>query len=158
MMVTNNKLLIYESRDDSNQCTHIPRLVRVWSQTICISCDQCIATFRKVVNNGGQSHCSRGKGLPTQSTAHRVIDPWIRTQFLSQDSHRISGGKAPSIDGRLLDLPDPYHRYAIDTFNTYSRGPTHRSLTDTGGGYNQLRVLPGLRLSNLNIASREKVV
>jgi hypothetical protein len=24
----------------------------------------------------------------------------------------------------------------IDTFNTYSRGPTHRSLTNTGGDYN----------------------
>jgi hypothetical protein len=35
-----------------------------------------------------------------------------------------------------LGLPGPYHRHAIGTFNTYSRGPIHRSLTDTGGGYN----------------------
>jgi hypothetical protein len=28
------------------------------------------------------------------------------------------------------------HQHAIGTFNTCSRGPTHRSLIDTGGGYN----------------------
>jgi hypothetical protein len=36
----------------------------------------------------------------------------------------------------LLGLLDPYHQYAISMFNTCSQGPTHRSLTDTGGGYN----------------------
>jgi hypothetical protein len=30
----------------------------------------------------------------------------------------------------------PYHQHAIGTFNTCSWGPTERSLTDTGGGYN----------------------
>jgi hypothetical protein len=32
-------------------------------------------------------------------------------------------------------LTGPYHRHAIGTFNTCSRGPTERSLIDTGGGY-----------------------
>jgi hypothetical protein len=41
-----------------------------------------------------------------------------------------------SINSRLLGLPGPYHRHVIGMFNTCSRGPTHRSLTDTGGGYN----------------------
>jgi hypothetical protein len=36
----------------------------------------------------------------------------------------------------LLGLSGPYYRYAIGTFNTCSRGPTHRSLIDTGGCYN----------------------
>jgi hypothetical protein len=40
------------------------------------------------------------------------------------------------IDGELLGLLDPYYQHVIGTFNTCSRGPTHRSLTDTGGGYN----------------------
>jgi hypothetical protein len=40
-----------------------------------------------------------------------------------------------SVDNWLLDLLSPYHRHAIDTFNTCSRGPTHRSLTNSGGGY-----------------------
>jgi hypothetical protein len=41
-----------------------------------------------------------------------------------------------SINSRLLGLPGPYHRHAIGVFNTCSRGPTERSLTDTGRGYN----------------------
>jgi hypothetical protein len=48
------------------------------------------------------------------------------------------------VDGRLLGLPDPYHRHAIGTFNTCSRVPTSRSLTDTGGGYH---------IGNLRIAT-----
>jgi hypothetical protein len=38
------------------------------------------------------------------------------------------------VGGRLLGLSVPYHRHAIDTFNTYSRVPTPRSLIDTGRG------------------------
>jgi hypothetical protein len=41
-----------------------------------------------------------------------------------------------SVDDKLLGLLGPYHQHAIDTFDTCSRGPTHRSLTDTGRGYN----------------------
>jgi hypothetical protein len=40
------------------------------------------------------------------------------------------------IDGRLLDLLCSYHQHVISTFNTCSRGPTHRSWTDTGRCYN----------------------
>jgi hypothetical protein len=41
-----------------------------------------------------------------------------------------------SVDDKLLGLLGPYHQHAIDTFNTFSQGSTHRFLTDTGGGYN----------------------
>jgi hypothetical protein len=41
-----------------------------------------------------------------------------------------------SIDGRLLGLLDSYYLHAISTFNTCSRGPTHRSLTNIDEGYN----------------------
>jgi hypothetical protein len=41
-----------------------------------------------------------------------------------------------SINDRLLGLVGPYHHHATGTFNTCSWGSTHRSLTDTGGGYN----------------------
>jgi hypothetical protein len=44
--------------------------------------------------------------------------------------------KPTVVDDMLLGLPDPYHRHAVGTFNTYSWGPTHLSLTDTGGVYN----------------------
>jgi hypothetical protein len=50
----------------------------------------------------------------------------------------------------------PIYQHTIGTFNTCSRGPIHRSLTDTGGGYNNLRAPPGLKLSNLNIASSKR--
>jgi hypothetical protein len=73
----------------------------------------------------GQSHSSREKGLPTQSTTCRLIDPWVCTQFLSRVSQWRSGESQTSVDDRLLGLPDPYHRHAIGTFNTCSRGPTH---------------------------------
>jgi hypothetical protein len=35
-----------------------------------------------------------------------------------------------------IGLLSPYLQHVISTFNTFSWGPTHRSLTDTGGGYN----------------------
>jgi hypothetical protein len=48
------------------------------------------------------------------------------------------------VDGRLIGLPGSYYRHAISTFNTCSRIPTPRSLTDTGGGYH---------IENLRIAT-----
>jgi hypothetical protein len=52
------------------------------------------------------------------------------------NSQRVVGKSQAPGDNRLLGLPDPYHRHAIGTLNTCSRGPTERSLIDTGGGYN----------------------
>jgi hypothetical protein len=49
---------------------------------------------------------------------------------------KSSGEKSTPVDNRLLGLPDSYHWHAIGTFNTCSRGPTERSLIDTGRGYN----------------------
>jgi hypothetical protein len=49
---------------------------------------------------------------------------------------KSSGEKSTHVDNWLLGLPGSYHRHAIGTFNTCSRGPTERSLIDTGGGYN----------------------
>jgi hypothetical protein len=66
------------------------------------------------------------------------------TQFLSQHNHWSSNKRQTSIDSRLLGLSGSYHRYTIDTFNTCSRVPTPRSLTDTGGGYH---------IGNLGIAT-----
>jgi hypothetical protein len=92
-MTTNKRLFISESHGDSNRCTPC-RGNPINTPHSCISCGQRIATFHKVVNSDRQSHCSREKGLPTQSTARRLTDPWVRTQFLSEDSHWSSGGKA----------------------------------------------------------------
>jgi hypothetical protein len=79
------------------------------------------------------------------------------------------------IDNRLLGLLGPYHRHAIGTFNTCSWGPTHRFLTDSGGGYNlggaglphttprsfqpvvstfHLRAPPGLQLTKFHLLNQ----
>jgi hypothetical protein len=85
---------MYNLKEKPDQhVTRISHSVHVWSQTIRISHGQHIATFHEVVNSGGQSHCSWAKGLPTQSTARRLTDLWVHTQFISQDSHWSSGGK-----------------------------------------------------------------
>jgi hypothetical protein len=94
MTVTNKRLLISESYDDSNRCTmckgkhnqhatRFSRSVRVWYKTIRISSGPHIATLREVVNRIEQGHYAQEKGLPTQSTAHRLTDPRVHTQFLS---------------------------------------------------------------------------
>jgi hypothetical protein len=143
-------------RKPDQHVTRIPRSVRVWSQTIRISRSQRIATFHEVVNSDGQSNCSRKKGSwhNTQHTGW-LIHGSI-SSFSSKTTIEAVGVKSPFIDGRLLGLPGLYHRHAIGTFNTCSWGPTHRSLTDTDGGYNHLRAPPNLRLSNVNIASGKK--
>jgi hypothetical protein len=67
-------------------------------------------------------------------------DGWPIHEFVPSFSPKTAikavGVKSPSIDGRLLDLSSSYLRHVISMFNTCSREPTHRSLADTGGGYN----------------------
>jgi hypothetical protein len=56
--------------------------------------------------------------------------------FLPRQPLKQWGQSQPSVDDWLLGLPGPHFWHAIDTFNTCSWGPTHRSLTDIGEGYN----------------------
>jgi hypothetical protein len=132
MTATNKRLLIFESHDDSNRCTpcrgnpdqhntyasHVsprtPGVRLLWTVPI-------RGNLSRGVNRVGQSHCSREKGLPTQSTARRLTDPWVHTQFLSWAHQWSSGESQTSINSRLLGLPGPYHRHVIGTFNTCSR-------------------------------------
>jgi hypothetical protein len=147
MTAINKRLLIFESRGDLNWCTpcrgkpnqydtyashvspHMPGICFLRAVPI-------RGNLLRVINRVGQSQCSREKGLPTQSTARRLTDPHVHTQFLSWANQWSSGESQTSINSRLLGLLGPYHQHAIGTFNTFSRRPTHRSLTDTGGGYN----------------------
>jgi hypothetical protein len=94
-----------------------------------------IATFREPSTYLDGSHCSREKGLPTQFIAHRLTDPRVHTQFLSQVNPWSSRLKPNFYRWQATRLTEPIYQYAIGTFNTCSRGPTHRSLTNTGGGY-----------------------
>jgi hypothetical protein len=97
--------------------------------------------------------------------------------FSPNTTIEVVGLSQASVDDRLLGLLGPYYRHMIGTFNTYSWGPTHRSLTDTGGGYNlggsglphhtpqlfrptvstfHLRVPPSLRLSIQQLSTELK--
>jgi hypothetical protein len=65
---------------------------------------------------------------------------WVVCMFCLSFSHNTTiealGLSQVSVDGNLLGLLGSFHQHTISTFNTCSWGPTHRSLTDTGGGYN----------------------
>jgi hypothetical protein len=132
MTTTNKRLLISESRGDSNRC--IPCRGKSDQHDTYASCGRSpyVATFRGTPTDLDRSHCSREKGFLTQSIARRLTDPRVRTQLLSWASQWSRGiSQAPDGD-QLLGLSDTYHRHAIGTFNTYSRGSTERSLIDTG--------------------------
>jgi hypothetical protein len=143
MTATNKRLPISKSHGDSNQCTpcrekpdqhatRFPRLVCVWSTTTRISCGPHIATVHTIINRFEKIHCTREEGLLTQSTARRLTDPRVCTQLPPTTVHGAVGKSQASIDIWLLGLLGPYHQHVIGTFNTCSRGPTHRSFTDIG--------------------------
>jgi hypothetical protein len=147
MTATNKRILISESRRDSNWCTpykgkpdqHDTYASHANPRTVGVRFLRAVpvrGNLSQDADSIGQSHCSREKGLPTQSTARRLTDPRDRTQFLSRANQWSSGESQTSINSRLLGLSDSYHRHAIGTFNNCSWGATHRFLTDTGMGYN----------------------
>jgi hypothetical protein len=87
--------------------------------------------------------------LPRQSAPDSTSQPgWVvrRTRLNFSPNTTIEAVRLSQspVGGRLLGLSGPYHRPAIGTFNTCSRVPTLRSLTDTGGGYH---------IENLRIAT-----
>jgi hypothetical protein len=135
MAVTNKRLLISESLGDLNWCTpcrekpnqhatHFPRLVHLWSKTIHISCGPHIAIFCTVINRFERIHCPQEEGLPTQSTAHRLIDSWVRTQLLSHNSQWSSGKKSTfcwhlttRLTGPISPACDRYVQYLLTGVN-----------------------------------------
>jgi hypothetical protein len=87
-----------------------------------------VTTFHESSTDLFGSHCFREK-----DSRH---NPRIHTQFLSQANQWSSKLKpsfcrwqATRFTGSISPAYDRYVQYFL-------RGPTHRSLTDTGGGYN----------------------
>jgi hypothetical protein len=135
MTATNKRLLISESRGDSNRCTpcrekpdqHVtcfPRSVHGWSMTIRISRGPNIATFHTVINRFEQIHYTWEEGLPTQSIARRPSDPWVCTQLLSHNSQWSSGEKSSSSwqpttrpTGLISPACDQYIQYMLTGAN-----------------------------------------
>jgi hypothetical protein len=147
MTTTNKQLVISESHDDSNRCTpyrgksdqHDTYSSHTSPRTSGVRFQWAVPVHGNLSRDAtsvGQSHCSREKWLPTQSTTRWLTDPRVRTQFHSWANQWCSGESQTSINSRLLGLPGPYHRHAIGTFNTCSRRSTHRFSTNTGEGYN----------------------
>jgi hypothetical protein len=144
---TNKRLHISESCGDSNRCTpyrgnpvqHDMYASHANPRTPDVCFLRAVpvrGNLSWVINRVEQSHYSREKGLPTKFTTRRLTDPRVHTQFLSWANQWSSWESHTSINNMLLGLPDPYHKYTIGMFNTCSWGSIHRSLTDTGGGYN----------------------
>jgi hypothetical protein len=78
----------------------------------------------RVVNRVGQSHCSWEKGLPTQSTARRLTDPWVRILFLSWanqwssgESQNIYQQQATRLTGPISPSCDRYVQYLLTGAN-----------------------------------------
>jgi hypothetical protein len=133
---TNKRLLISESRGDSNWCT--PYRGKPDQHVTYASCRQSpyVATFHESSTELSRPSAPEKKGSRhnPQRVADQSTDLYLAS-LLSQPMKQWGQSQA-SINGRLLGLLGPYHQYVIGTFNTCSRGPTERSLTDTGGGYN----------------------
>jgi hypothetical protein len=100
----------------------------------------CVATFQESSMDLDGSHCSREKGLLTQSTARRLTDPQDRTQFLSQANQwssrlKLSFCRQPTTrHTRPINTTcDQYVQYLLtgtnsSVLNRHRRGLPHKNL------------------------------
>jgi hypothetical protein len=132
---TNKRLLISESRCYSNWCTPcrehlinmtstLPTPVHVRPAYAFSGQSPYMTTFYESSTDLNGSHCSREKGLPTQSTARRLTDPWVRTQFLSEANQWSTRLKlsfcwwqATSLTGPISPTCDRYGQYLLTEAN-----------------------------------------
>jgi hypothetical protein len=68
------------------------------------------------------TQADRFAGLPPSFSPNKAIE------VVMKSNHMLTTG--------YINLLGPYLQHVTSTFNTCSGGPTHRSLTDTLGGYN----------------------
>jgi hypothetical protein len=146
MSVRNKRLLISESRGDSNWCTlcrgkpdqhatyashSSPRTPGVRFLRAVPRRDNPLRVINRIVWI---------LPLPRKNAPDSTSQPgWVACgtclNFSPNTAIEAVGLSQAPVDGQLLGLPGPYHRHVIDTFNTCSGVPTPRSLTNTGGGY-----------------------
>jgi hypothetical protein len=144
----NKRLLISESRDDSNQyttCRGKPdtcdmyafrasprtplvgflRTVPVHGNLLCWpnSIGRTLLLLRKSTPNTVlNTSAGRSVGPPPSFSPNIAIEAVMKAKHLLVTSY--------------VSLLGPYLQHVISTFNTCSRGSTHRSLTNTCGSYN----------------------
>jgi hypothetical protein len=109
------------------------------------SCGQSpyVATFHEPLIDLDGFHCSWEKGHPTQSKAHRLTDPWVHTQFLSQINQWSSRLKpnfyrwqATRLTGSISSACDWFVQYLLTgtnplVLNWHRRGLPYRNLRIT---------------------------
>jgi hypothetical protein len=136
---TNKRLLISESRGDSNWCTpyrgknpdqHDTYTSHAGPRTPGV----CFLRAASVRGNLSWSLQQRWaepllsrKGLPTQSPARRLTDPRVCTQILSRASHWSSGGKANLCWQPVTRLTGPISP-ACDRYVQYLLARTNRTV------------------------------
>jgi hypothetical protein len=94
------------------------------------------SNLSRVVNNVGWILLLLIKSAPDSNSRPGWVAHETHLSFSPNTAIEVVGLSQASVDGKLLGSLGPYHQHAISTFNICSRGPSHRSLTDTGGGYN----------------------
>jgi hypothetical protein len=153
----NKRLLISESRDDSNRCTPFRRKPNqhdtyVFHASPCTSGICFLQTvpvrdnLSRVTDRVGRILLFLRKNAPDSTSQLDWVVHGTRLSFSPKIAIEAVGLSQAHVDGRLLGLSSSYHRHAIDTFNTCSWVPTTRSLTDTSGGYHieNLRITTSL--------------
>jgi hypothetical protein len=93
-----------------------------------------------VIDRFGRIPLLLKKGLPTQSTTHRLTDPWVRIQFLCQAKQWSSRLKpsfcrwqATRLIGHISLACDRYNQYLLTgtnptVLNWHKQGLPHRNL------------------------------
>jgi hypothetical protein len=142
---TNKWLLISESRGDLKWCTpcrgkldqHDMYTSHASPCTLDIRFPQEVpvrGNLSRVIDRVGWILLPPRKSAPDSTSQPRWEARGTRLSFSPNRVIEAVGLSQASINDSLLGLPGLYHRHAIGTFNTCSRGSTHRSLTDIGGG------------------------
>jgi hypothetical protein len=142
MTDTNKRLLISESCGDSNWCTpcrgkpdqHDTYASHASPRTPGVCFLRAVPVHGNLSWVIDRSHYSREKGLLTQSTARRLTDQWVRTQFLSQANQWSSRLKLSFCQWQSTRLTEPispacdrYVQYMLtganpSVLNWHSRG------------------------------------
>jgi hypothetical protein len=142
MIAINKWLHISESHGHSNRCTPcrgkpdqharmLPTLVHIRPAYASSGWSPYMATFHRMLIDLDRSYCSRHNPQHAGWLIHGSVP-----SFSPELANEVGGiSQAPHGD-QLVGLPSSYHRHAIGMFNNCSRGPTERSLTDPGRGYN----------------------
>jgi hypothetical protein len=146
MAGTNKRLLISESHGDLNRCTpcrgkpdqHDTYTFHANPRTPSVRFLRAVpvhGNLLRVIDRVGQILLLPRKSVPDSTSQPVWVAHGTHISFSPKTVIEAVGLSQAPVDGRLLGLPGPYHQSAIGTFNTCSQVPTHRSLTDTNGGY-----------------------